>query len=1384
MTETPPLSTELSLSPADEELRARLALGFDNNPDIEGLGGQPTAQDRKRFKALQRTTPELAQQMTLATYKARRINAQITDTVKVFLNDKPSLIGHLAAPVLAGASVDQLRATPSLFLLRMLNSVEANDLADRLLKSLKWYGAVPGEKTPAAIRYQLVCRAICLFLHPPSADEPLELAGFRWQDPAHWGKSYPTLRSDFEQHLRDTQRASSDKEAILLTRVFETRLSKDFAVRDIPTDLPYKSSVVWVNFMHGVLLADELALDHPQPLSFQQLIDLPLTRSIDASAEQLETIARLRMTPALEWAVSSGFVQSRTVPDYDEEDMKRALAALENHSERLNNAVMTLDLPPPDRLKMARQVKQALFGEAAFESDGRMLLPDHPPSGPGFRDMPSLKLPGYSFLDLYADGQLDNGSTWYVTRPDGQTKTSHWIRIDDERTVHSERKDQEGTYRPVFPYSGKTLPDINAAFESDFENYISKIETAYKTLIFSLLISLPPADRLALERGNVRLLSLREKVVSFREQLWARKGFVLQVTHGQEITYYELIPSAGIIRCRPHLRTSVIDGVRTLFPLHASIPGQTYSPDTSTTLLLDWSAHRNGTMPEKNAYCVAILGVVGDVPAAAESAKTDNPRETANRSARLNAIADYIATSFLYVDKHQLHTQARGMTVFDAARAEYQQRLDTFLAIVKGFVPFWGSIEDLLSGDPRQMLAGAAGLLIDLATFLSPIGRFVSGSIRLIKLGMTASRMTVKTTLPSFSTLSRKLLTSTANNLNPLDGVPSLLKGLGSGAVKSLLLGGRYSIRGVRNLADHSSSYRLVHSLPQATDPGNWRRLTTGDQLATVNGIDDVLVRSTSPSNLTRLHPVDPMSSLPYGPRLVYNSKNLELGRSTFKTLAPTESHVLIELPKDASTREILEINGRATLIVDDIPYRLEGDQLRRADLIDDRAIYKTLPCRTTRVPGQQVCTTRYVTADPAPTPAIGSHDKSKGWAPWFGDSIYTPATADRAMLLKTLTNKRRLPATVEFEKGIYARIQVKLPYGTQNQFDTFQAGAIIVPAMDGSRQYVFTRLEAAAFYVAERLPEQDISIPLTLRKSTTLPVELANELKTVYTGSLNANNMARIYGVEMVERAMKTMEEIAIPIGGHVNPPATLKLLKVDTSPGEAVLFDHSTRIIITRLPKGVTSWSRSKVASEAFRQRTVEIFDTLFLEPIIVLKHPDNALRINNAMQRLQNLIPRSQRAFKPRNIAYAEVVTTTGQREVYVSVSGAQGATGYLPLFRNNPGADQVKVGATTYFNVDMNEAFPSTSLRVSDEGKLIAVPVTIKDVGNYTPNLTRKPTSLDSESKLIGVIRDKYPDPASIESVNVATTMPPCESCSVVIKEFAFDGGENALNVLWH
>lgn len=1377
-------------SPTTEEMCARQGLSLDNGPDIGALARRPTARDHRRYKALVRASPDLAHALSIDQYVAKGFDALIIDTVQHFLGGKPSLVHHLFSDVLKSVSAEELRASPCGYLRQILDSAPAQDLAGRLLKKLKWYGADPGEQTPASVRHQWVRKAIGVSVQAWATGEPQALAGFNWQDPSHWGKSYPTLRADFEKHLLLSRRATTGKESIMLAHVLQASLSRDFAVRDIPTDLRYKSSMVWVNFMHGVLLADELGLDRSPPLSFQQLINLPLERSATASPEELERITRLRLGPALQWAVCMGVVATKTPSDYDAQDIERAMTALESHGESLNNAVQTLDLAPPERLKMAKRIKDEQFGAHGLESDGLRFFALDASAREGARDVPPLKRPGHAFLDLYADGRFDDGKRWGVTQSDGKTPTRQTFRIDEQRMSQSERKDPAGEYRTVFHgevgiASGKQLPDINAQFESAFDHYLSTLRAAYQTLIASLLASLPLAERRALEQGYVQVLGLRQKVKKNGQSadVRARKGFLLKVTHAEQITYYELIPSAGFICRRIALRFSTINGVRTEFPLHASIPNQTYSPehDLSTSLLLDWSAHVHGKVPAPQAYCVGFLDTVAHIPTTTPS-DSGAISEAMALTPRLKAMARCIASNYLFVDEQHLRLQARGMTTFDTLRVESAQRRDAFIEIAKGFVPFWGSIEDLSSSDTETKILGVSGLLLDLASFLFPIGKFISGSVRLARLTSGASRMAVKATLPSYSTLTRKLLTASLQNLNPLDGIPSLLKSTLSGIGHSLFTLGRLGIKGVKYLIGHSADhYRLADHLYQVIDPGRWKPLANGDELATIDGVDDVLVRNTGTSDGRRFHLVDPVTSLPYGPRQPDNRRHFRKGRSTFKTLPATESHAWVEVPGHAHVRELLEVDGRTTLLIDDIPYRLDGDQLRRADLIEDQTIYKHLPCRIRRMDGPNtVCTTRYVTHNPAPTPPPGSHDPGKGFAEWFGDQVYTPAFLTRPLLFKALRTYKRLDASLLFQKGLYGRIKVRIRRG--NRFDSMETGAIIVPALNEPKHYVFTRLGPGDFYVGERRAGTGVFAPLTLHTAQTLPADLADELKTVYTGSLNANNMARIHGASAVERAMKTMDDIAIPIGGHANPPDGLKWLKVDTSPGEAVLFDHRTRMIVTQLADGAASWSRSRNASDTFRQRTAEIFDTLFSEKTITVES-NSDLKINKAMDRFQALLPANFQSQNPRNIAFADVVTAEGKREVYVSVSGGLGLTGELPLFKAPFAPDGVIVNGTTYFNVDFGQTFPRTSLNLSSDGKVLAIPHTIKDIDTYTPQMTRRPTSLDSEAKLISTLREKYPQNDLLASVDVATTMPPCNSCSVVIKAFGHDGAADALQVLW-
>ncbi|HCS44810.1 MAG TPA: hypothetical protein DIW52_18620 [Pseudomonas sp.] len=1334
------------------------------------------------------------------------ITGEIKRVIQSFLPDGvTSPLTHLANDVLVSAEPERVRAQPTAFLKKILQGAEARKLGDRLLSTLDWYGGKPGEETAPHIRVKVVANALQIWFHSQLLEYPDRIAGYDLQSRSNWGKSYKNIWRAFENHLLTSKRASSEKEAIVMARLYLCQFPAEFRITDIPSELSYRGSVVWVNFVTGVTLVKSATPKALYRQSFQKLVNLPLILSEGASQEHLYEVSLARLLPTVDWAVTQGVIPQKPYEEYSQAETERALSELDKHTQELNEAVTRISEEPPKRLSIAEAEIKKLFKQCDLVSNGRKLA--RKKFSAGARQASGYDK--YSFVDVLASGKFDD-KKWWVTEGDGITRTDRWIRIDENRTIKTDSPwvTSNGNGRQVVLPPNAELPDVQALFDNEFKRYLESITSAYETLIRTLLASLPFTDRQALEFGEVCVYSLREQsryktadeeTAEVILPLRTRNGLILQARHGGKNLYYELLPKAGVIRRLDYFNSAMIGGFAR--PAGQLIDGTQLHVLNAKALPLDWEAHLNGSAPRKNANCAAIVEILGSAFAAApETTQYLQNTPLTLSSTRSVAISHHIATELLFVDPKALRNFAFGQTQIDRERAE----LEKLVAITKSFVPFWGSIEDLMSGDRSKQQWGAIGLFLDVLSFALPMGKFAAGSVRLIN---TAGQIGIRAALPAFGSLTRKLLISTLRAANPLDVIPSLLRGLGNG-LRGL---GNFVIY-ITKLTGKGQPYKYVRSLAQLSDMGNWKPLAIGDQLATVKGVDDVSVRNIDSTSTPDYRLLDPLTSKPYGPALSSASGELSLGRSHYSTLENNNSHVMVEVSENTRVREMPEVDGRTTVYLDDVPYRLDDDILRRVNLIDDSEALKLVPCRIRRVPGETVCLNSYVTATVAPTPPIGSVDKSKGYALWFGDSLSTPQTwrqnqyitRDGGLYRVTdnvpsrvhgdlrtlgfrqnyLVPRRRITATIEFRKGIYARINVPGTY--EQTTDIQRVGAIVVPAIDDTAVHVFTRVNTDQYYLATVPKGNSLSEPLAFNRLTPADMahgKLGDELSRVYTGSLNANNTARIHGVEAVERAMKTMEDIAIPLGTTANPASNMRWLKVDTSPAEALMFDHSTRMIVTSLPEGAATWTRSGVAPQAFRQKTAEILDTLFLSPIIKPRLADPYLRIQDTMSRLHNLLPRNTRPANARNIAFADVMTTSGQREIYVSVSGAQRSTAYLPLFRRL-GANQVRQGNATYFNIDFNQTFPKTNLNVTPEGKILAIPRTIKDIKTYKPIDATKPTSLDSESKLIKVIREKYPDPTQIRSIDVVSTMRPCESCSVVLQQFGHDGGRDALKVLWN
>ena len=176
------------------------------------------------------------------------------------------------------------------------------------------------------------------------------------------------------------------------------------------------------------------------------------------------------------------------------------------------------------------------------------------------------------------------------------------------------------------------------------------------------------------------------------------------------------------------------------------------------------------------------------------------------------------------------------MTAFDQAHPA--------VLLLKSIAPFWGTFDDLLSGDQKRMVEGRQGLVFDLLFFL-PVARFVGGAVRILK---TAGKLGFKPALPRLGRLTRTLLVALAQEFNPADGLSQLLKW---GRIKVLMGGRSLASRGLEHFkqAARRSSvarYDTRRGLVTVDDPALWKSPPPGDQLRRVNGIDNVAVRNTA----------------------------------------------------------------------------------------------------------------------------------------------------------------------------------------------------------------------------------------------------------------------------------------------------------------------------------------------------------------------------------------------------------------------------------------------------------------------------------------------------------------------------------------------------------
>jgi hypothetical protein len=628
-----------------------------------------------------------------------------------------SLLSYLTQGMSASA-LEKAQRSPATLLELIAKSPKAQALIQALLKKLGGSGVALEGLISSAVKIQLLIKAITMSLDPARPGKPGYVAGFHLASSEHANKHYADIDAQFREHLVAANNLSP-AEAHLAAYMFRPQFPADFSVRDIPAELHYQGTAAWVNFKHGVTLAEAIEPGSSRKMSFQELVDLPGKFAEQATtSEQWALIAATRIPAMLEWAVVQGIIAQKD--EYLQADIDTAAAAFDEHVNGIVEATGQLAVDAPMRKNYFERMEK----------------------GTSRTEFLSLISP---FFALY-------------------------------RHLSGEKiKPSDLTYEyPVYDED---------RFKSEFDKYLANAKSGYDKVLRSLLSQLPIQDRIAIEQGEVTVYALRVKPDSDNETEAEKKAartrpaFVIKATHNGQTHYYEINPIKGIIRRRDDLKPimEAYDpadkgyGKDFISIEHTDngVPSEELVVRNSRTGRLafkqQWDAYKTGKGPRPKSFSIVVPQQLVHFPATGRSDNASVPN-TLN-SERSAAIAKTVTGDLFYVDEDKLLEWAKSDPDRESsAHSNDEGFWDRIKGVGQFFVPFWSGIEDLINGHIKP---GIISLLVDgLFTFAGPAGKFAAGSARVIA---NTGKLSVRALLPKFAPLVKKLGASVVSNLNPLD---------------------------------------------------------------------------------------------------------------------------------------------------------------------------------------------------------------------------------------------------------------------------------------------------------------------------------------------------------------------------------------------------------------------------------------------------------------------------------------------------------------------------------------------------------------------------------------------------------------------------------------
>jgi hypothetical protein len=696
----------------------------------------------------------------------RDISAQLTG------NEMPLAEYFGASLVLENAGSDKQPQSLEYRLQRLISDARLLDeTGQNYMDALGWFTDESGPKASKQFVEQLLIAAMLLDLDPEIDTANTTLAGFNLYASAHVQRRPFDVRNDLEAHL--IQRFKLDKLiAPLVAELALAGMAPEYLVRELPPSLKV-GTPGWVTLCQAVGLAESIVPGCSRRMTYEHLLGFSPISGLTPQLNDLHAMAGV--DPVVTWALMNGLVQRDADGNLSLETINKGIEAYNEHVETLSAALDAINKPIPRRKALA--LKELTSYVPACDPNERLVK--HRGSGGGGGRKVSV-------LDLYMSDQLH---------------TQDWGRLRG-RDIYQE-----------FPRL-KNLYPVAELYETAVHNHYNKLIFGLSTTIRYAFSQMEKSDKRFIEHGRLAIY----RVEAYKQHIYAgsipeatrertgRYGVIICAEYqGTLIRCFELFPLRSECRSAPELREKI---GQYLFTYEQDGTRGNFVEDNGIVdAPLDLEAYFENAAPRSDTKSSVFVRKIGEFDSASHPTHSSKPMAYFNAE-RIKAISDLIARQHPFLTESELADMGRDSTEQELASQKFDDIFNTLLNLI---IPFKECIEGLSSGVPARQRDAIASCVMDaalvafvFASVPAQVGKAIGKSATLATKLLSASRIGTRTVV---------------SLLNPLDGIPTLIKGgvklIGRGAIKLAghTAAAAHIVRAQLYRLTGAHSYNLLHAL-------------------------------------------------------------------------------------------------------------------------------------------------------------------------------------------------------------------------------------------------------------------------------------------------------------------------------------------------------------------------------------------------------------------------------------------------------------------------------------------------------------------------------------------------------------------------------------------